>query len=213
MAKFEVCCHKFADLSEYNYGVSIINDSKYGFATVGNVMRLSLLRSPKAPDGNADMGHHRIRWAMMPHRGSLGSQTVRAAFNFNNPLKLMSLAAPKKQLPDEPSNKPSILSKAPIALTGDDNLVLDWVKRGEDDTDVSLDALPKRKGRSIVVRIYDAVGGMGRGTIKTEYRLEKVFKTNILEDELEEIPVLEGGNFEVVLSAFEVATYRLVLNE
>ncbi|KAH7305165.1 alpha-mannosidase [Rhexocercosporidium sp. MPI-PUGE-AT-0058] len=213
MAKFEVCCHKFADLSEYNYGVSIINDSKYGFATVGNVMRLSLLRSPKAPDGNADIGHHRIRWAMMPHRGSLGSQTVRAAFNFNNPLKLMSLAAPKKQLLDEVSNQSSILSKAPIALTGDDNLVLDWVKRGEDDTDVSLDALPKRKGKSIVVRIYDAVGGMGRGTIKTEYGLEKVFKTNILEDELEEILVLEGGNFEVVLTAFEIATYRLVLKE
>jgi hypothetical protein len=56
MAKFEVCCHKFADLSEHNYGVSIINSSKYGFATSGNLMRLSLLRSPKAPDANADMG-------------------------------------------------------------------------------------------------------------------------------------------------------------
>lgn len=56
MAKFEVCCHKFADLSESNYGVSILNDSKYGFATSGNLMRLSLLRAPKAPDGHADMG-------------------------------------------------------------------------------------------------------------------------------------------------------------
>ncbi len=56
MAKFEVCCHKWADLSENGYGVSILNDSKYGFATVGNLMRLSLLRAPKAPDANADMG-------------------------------------------------------------------------------------------------------------------------------------------------------------
>lgn len=56
MAKFEVCCHKWADLSENGYGVSILNDSKYGFATCGNVMRLSLLRSPKAPDAHADMG-------------------------------------------------------------------------------------------------------------------------------------------------------------
>ena len=45
MAKFEVCCHKWADLSEANYGVSILNDSKYGFATAGNVMRLSLIRA------------------------------------------------------------------------------------------------------------------------------------------------------------------------
>jgi alpha-mannosidase len=56
MAKFEVCCHKWADLSEHNYGVSILNDSKYGFATCGNLMRLSLLRAPKAPDAHADMG-------------------------------------------------------------------------------------------------------------------------------------------------------------
>ncbi len=56
MAKFEVCCHKWADLSENGYGVSILNDSKYGFATCGKVMRLSLLRSPKAPDAHADMG-------------------------------------------------------------------------------------------------------------------------------------------------------------
>ena len=56
MAKFEVCCHRFADLSENGYGVSILNDSKYGFATVGNVMRLSLLRAPKQPDLHADMG-------------------------------------------------------------------------------------------------------------------------------------------------------------
>lgn len=56
MAKFEVCCHKWADLSENGYGVSILNDSKYGFATCGNLMRLSLLRAPKAPDGHADMG-------------------------------------------------------------------------------------------------------------------------------------------------------------
>lgn len=56
MAKFEVCCHKWADLSENGYGVSILNDSKYGFATSGNLMRLSLLRAPKAPDAHADMG-------------------------------------------------------------------------------------------------------------------------------------------------------------
>ena len=59
MAKFEVCCHKWADLSENGYGVSVLNDSKYGFATCGNLMRLSLLRAPKAPDAHADMGKYK----------------------------------------------------------------------------------------------------------------------------------------------------------
>ncbi|CRK05543.1 Alpha-mannosidase like protein [Verticillium longisporum] len=202
MAKFEVCCHKFADLSEHNYGVSILNDSKYGFATVGNVMRLSLLRSPKAPDGNADMGRHRIRWAMMPHRGGLGAQTVRAAFNFNNPLRLVAT----------PNGRPDVLANAPIALTGDDNLVLDWIKRGEDDEDVSLDDLPKRKSRSVVVRVYDAVGGFSRGTIKTTFAVDKVFKANILEDDLEEV-ASEGGSFDISLEPFEIVTYRVLLKD
>ena len=198
MAKFEVCCHKFADLSEYNYGVSILNDSKYGFATVGDVMRLSLLRSPKAPDDTADMGRHRIRWAIMPHQGGLGFQTVRAAFNFNNPLKLMS------------ASKESALACIPIVLKGDDNLVLDTVKRGEDDTDVSLNELPKRQGRSVIIRVYDALGGRGSGTIETTWRLSKVFQTNLLEDDGEEVP-FNDGKFEVNLGPFQVCTYRLVL--
>ncbi len=65
MAKFEVCCHKWADLSENGYGVSILNDSKYGFATCGNLMRLSLLRAPKAPDAHADMGKSSSLWCLL----------------------------------------------------------------------------------------------------------------------------------------------------
>ena len=56
IAKFEVAHHKFMDLSEFNYGVSILNNSKYGGAIHGNLIRLSLLRSAKAPDNKADMG-------------------------------------------------------------------------------------------------------------------------------------------------------------
>ncbi|KEY66376.1 hypothetical protein S7711_05809 [Stachybotrys chartarum IBT 7711] len=202
MAKFEVCCHKFADLSEYNYGVSILNDSKYGFSTVGDVMRLSLLRSPKAPDGNADMGHHRIRWAIMPHQGSLSAQTVRAAFNFNNLIRLVGAPAVTKD---------KAHSSFPISLSGDDNLVLDWVKRGEDDEDVFQDNLPKRKGKSIIVRVYDSLGGRSRGTVSTRYDIAEVWKTNILEDKIEEI-TSTNGSFDVELGPFEVATYRIQLS-
>ena len=70
MAKFEVCCHKWADLSEANYGVSILNDCKYGFATAGKLMRLSLLRAPKAPDETADMGMN------LPLSKSMGDEST-----------------------------------------------------------------------------------------------------------------------------------------
>ncbi|KAK3394692.1 glycoside hydrolase family 38 protein [Podospora didyma] len=206
MAKFEVCCHRFADLSEHGYGVSILNDSKYGFATVGSTMRLSLLRSPKAPDANADMGTHHIRWAILPHQGSLGPTTVRKAFEFNNPLKLLSSA------PGSGRSTVVIDDVPPVQLTSDSDkaLVLDTIKRGEDDADVSRGELPKKDGRSVILRIYDSLGGRARGTIATTWDVKKVSKANVLEDEIEELP-FKDGKFDVDLNPFEVATYKLQL--
>lgn len=201
MAKFEVCCHKFADLSEANYGVSILNDCKYGFATVGNLMRLSLLRAPKAPDAHADMGRHVMKWAIMPHMGTLGSDTIRAAHNFNNPMSLVSV------LTDRPEHD---LFNA-ISLSGDKSLVLDCVKRGEDDQDVSTDNLPTRKGQSVILRMYESLGGKSRGSISTSLSVKKAYKTNILEDDLEEVKMSSKGKLDIELRPFEVATYRLQL--
>ncbi|KAH6650184.1 glycosyl hydrolases family 38 N-terminal domain-containing protein [Chaetomium tenue] len=204
MAKFEVCAHRFADLSENGYGVSILNDTKYGFSTAGNVMRLSLLRSSKAPDGDADMGTHHIRWAILPHQGALSHVTVRRAAEFNTPLKLVSA----------PSREPGLvaLSEPPVSLTPDSSkaLVIDTVKRGEDDEDVSRGELPVKEGRSVIVRLYDSLGGRARGTVVTTWDVTRVTKVNLLEDELEEV-VFEGGKFAVDLRPFEVATYKLQL--
>lgn len=195
MAKFEVCCHKFADLSERGYGVSILNDSKYGFATCGNLMRLSLLRAAKAPDAHADMGRHHIRWAIFPHDGELGSSTVRAAFEFNNPLRLLRASRPLE---------------FPVMVVGDPSLILDVVKRGEDDEDVSRGELSKRKGRSVIVRVYESLGGTCRGVIETKLDVKKVYYTNLLEDDLKEVEI-KDGKVAIELRPFEVATWRFQL--
>ncbi|KAI9813104.1 MAG: Glycoside hydrolase, 38 vacuolar alpha mannosidase [Pycnora praestabilis] len=200
MAKFEVCCHKWADLSENGYGVSILNDSKYGFATCGNMMRLSLLRAPKAPDAHADMGRHHIRYAILPHAGTLDSRTVRTAYNFNNPMKIHSHSSPHSTT--------SLLSA--ISLHGSPALILDTIKRGEDDEDVSRGEFSKRSGKSIILRIYESLGGKARGTIKTRFPVKKVWKCNILEDDGEEME-LDDGEVEVELRPYEVATFRLQL--
>ena len=202
MAKFEVCCHKFADLSEHGYGVSILNDSKYGFATCGNLMRLSLLRAPKAPDAHADMGRHHIRWAILPHQGDLGPTTVRTAYEFNNPMRLVQGSSKV--------DKSSLSRELPVKLTGSPSLILDTIKRGEDDEDVSRGELPKRKGRSIILRIYDSLGGTSKGRIETKLNVKKVWKTNVLEDDLEEVKI-KDGKVDITLRPFELATFRLQL--
>ncbi|KAL5042633.1 hypothetical protein BDW71DRAFT_136726 [Aspergillus fruticulosus] len=216
MAKFEVCTHKWADLSENGYGVSILNDSKYGFATCGNLMRLSLLRAPKAPDAHADMGRHTIRYAILPHNGPLDSRTVRAGYEFNHPLILDTSLA----LPDEQSVSVVSAFLRKIELTGSPSLILDAVKRGEDDEDIDGDpdiSLPssKRTGQSIILRIYESLGGKSRGVIRTAFPVKKVWKCNVLEDDEVMLDLVDDGDgwkkVDIGLRAFEVATYRLQL--
>ena len=203
MAKFEVCCHKWADLSENGYGVSILNDCKYGFATCGNLMRLSLLRAPKAPDAHADMGKHKFRWAILPHKGPLDHRTVRAGFAFNNPMKVYSHPSPQ--------DATALMKSFTLGADSDESLILDTIKRGEDDEDVSRGELRKRRGRSVVLRVYDSLGGRSRGTIQFgPVGIAKAWKCNLLEDDLEEVRVRDGS-IDIELRAFEVASYRVLL--
>lgn len=76
MAKFEVVGHHFADISELNYGVALINDSKYGYSCKDNELSLSLLRSPKYPDITADIGEHVFSYGILPHINQLENSTV-----------------------------------------------------------------------------------------------------------------------------------------
>ena len=103
-----------------------------------------------------------------------------------------------------------------VRLTGSHSLILDCIKRGEDDEDVSRGELPKRKGRSIIIRVYDSLGGTSRGTIYWNEKLlpvKRVLRTNVLEDDLSEIEIQtsEHKSINITLRAFEVATFRLQL--
>ena len=102
----------------------------------------------------------------------------------------------------------SLLSS--ITLHGSPALILDTIKRGEDDEDVSRGELSKRKGKSIILRVYESLGGKARGTIKTSLGVKKACRTNLLEDDEGEVEI-KNGEIAIELRAFEVATYRLQL--
>lgn len=112
--------------------------------------------------------------------------------------------------PSSKSETSSLLNA--IRLDGCPSLVLDCIKRGEDDEDVSRGELPKRKGKSIILRIYDSLGGTSRGTIRVNKMVDvkRVWKTNVLEDDEAELEI-KNGDVEIELRPFEVATYRLQL--
>ena len=135
MARFEVCAHRWADFSEPDYGVALLNDSKYGYAVHGNVMRLSLLRAPKNPDPQADMGAHQFRYALLPHSDDpLDAGVIQAGYSFNAPL----LVYPTQAQPGERSF---------FRLKGG-SMILDTVKQAED-------------SEALILRLYEAHGKRG----------------------------------------------------
>lgn len=225
IAKFEVAHHKFMDLSEYNYGVSILNNCKYGGAIHGNLIRLSLLRSAKAPDNKADMGIHKFEYAIYPHNGPLGIDTVKAGYNFNYKL----IQNPYYQIDDSISHLSSSSLLAAIRLKNhhhNGSLILSHIKRGENDIDVSQYKSLTKNEKSIIVRVYESLGGgNSKGQLIIDKsilkKIDKVFKTDGLENELEELKLnnkisddLSDDDVVVVditLRGFEIATYKILL--
>jgi len=128
-AKFEVPGLRWADLSDAKHGFSLLNDSKYGYDAKGNVLRLSLLRSPEWPDAHADEGHHEFTYSLYPHTGTWrDAETVRRGYDLNYPLIAMPTGGHQGPLPAEHS----FLQLHP------DNVMLTALKRAEDDNGLVL---------------------------------------------------------------------------
>jgi alpha-mannosidase len=183
VARFEVSAHKWADLSETNYGVALLNDSKYGYACHGNVVRLSLLRASKSPDAHADMGTHRFRYALLPHAG--GPQpggVIPAAAAFNQPLRVFETAV-------EPR------SHGFFSLDNE-AVVIDTVKTSED-------------GDGIIVRLYESHGAHQATTIALNRTVKKATRVNLLEEGGKTIPIGQGNKLKLAFKPFEIVTLRL----
>lgn len=121
--------------------------------------KLTSPRAPKAPDAHADMGRHTFRYAILPHEGPVGDITVRTAAAFNSPTHHGHISVTDISVTE------ALLST--LTLSGSPSIILDHIKRGEDDDDVSTGGLPTRKGQSLILRLYDSLGGRASTTIST----------------------------------------------
>ncbi|PWN26260.1 hypothetical protein BDZ90DRAFT_280786 [Jaminaea rosea] len=214
-AKFEVAAHKFCDLSEANYGLSILNDCKYGHSAEGGTLRLSLLKAATYPDAHQDEGKHTFSFAIYPHVGALGSDVVTAARIFNNPVEVSDLSALRPASVGGASK-----AEAPFSIENcgkECTVVLDTMKRGEEDFDYYKS---KGSGRTtVVLRLYESLGAHAEVMLKSSSKLDvnKLVVTNLLED-AEEDSVLEqwetedgGASVMLTFRPFEVKTIKAVL--
>jgi alpha-mannosidase len=135
-AQFEVPAQQWADLGDGKHGLSLINDSKFGYDAAGNTLRLTLLRSPKWPDPDADMGHQHFEYALYPHAGTWkDAMTVHHGFEYNYPLTAVVTTAHTGTLPGSHS----------FASVAPENVVLTAVKKAED-------------AKGLIFRVYEWAG-------------------------------------------------------
>ncbi|GCE14882.1 alpha-mannosidase [Tengunoibacter tsumagoiensis] len=187
-ARFETCGQKFVDLSEGDYGVSILNDCKYGHDIQENVIRISLLRSPTSPDPEADQGQHRFTYSLLPHAGNLNEVTIQAAYALNDPLLTYT--------PERQTGKSSVQTLPALVSVDKPNIVIETIKQAED-------------GNGIIVRLYESQRHRGKVTVSAGFELAEAWHTNLLEKEGELLPV-QGKQVTLSLKPYEIVTLRLV---
>ena len=189
-ARFEVCAHKWADLSEDGYGVSLLNDCKYGYDIRDGNMRITLLKSGMYPNPKADQGEHLFTYSLYPHEGDwkLG-KTVQMAHSLNVPLYgLVCDANNNGVLPDVAS----------IANINCENVIVDTVKKAEDSDD-------------IVIRMYECYNRRSNVELTFFKDLSEVAECNLMERPLNNVPV-QGNTFAFEMKPYEIKTFLLKIS-
>ena len=182
-ARFEVCCHKWSDLSDNGSGVALLNDCKYGVSASGNTLALSLLKSGTHPDDRADNGVHHFRYALLPHDAPFGvSSVVQPAYELNVPLLSRTVAA------DAPVLDPGI-------TIGGNSVILEAAKWAED-------------GNALILRLYDAGKQASRVRVDFPVAAHSVSLANMLEEPQEELPWDDGHGVTFPAGPLQIVTLR-----
>ncbi len=186
-AKFEVCAHKFADISECDYGVSLLNDCKYGHDIHGGVMRLTLLKCATHPSPVADKGHHDFTYSLRPHSGSFEhAGTVRLAYDLNNPMTAVKIGKQSGSLPESFS----------LVNVSHENIVIDTVKKAEDSD-------------STVIRMYESWNKkVPNATLSFGFEIKKAVLCDLMENEIEVLEI-KDNSISIPVKPFEIVTIRV----
>lgn len=179
-ARFETVAHRWVDLSEHDYGVSLLNDCKYGHDIHDNVMRISLLKAATYPDHAADKGEHDFTYSLLSHKGDfVEGKTVQEAFDLNQP---MEVAEGILRMPTE-------AGKGIVHLEGA-HVELDALKKSED-------------GQYLVLRFHEYAGAKGKVFVDTGFQVKAYAESDLMERPQEEF---KQGEIRLTVKPYEIKT-------
>ncbi|MGY5267958.1 alpha-mannosidase [Paraclostridium bifermentans] len=181
-ARFESVAQQWVDLSERNYGVSLLNNCKYGHDIKDNVMRLTLLKSATHPDPVQDQGEQNFTYSLLPHSGDfIDGNTVKHAYELNQPLKFI-----KGMLKSE--------VKKQLFKFNDANILVDAIKKAEDED-------------MIIIRFHDFSGSRQNVSIDSDYEITGWMETNLMEKPIENLR--NENSINVVVNPYEIKTLMI----
>lgn len=182
VARFESCGQKWMDLSEGHYGVSLLNDCKYGHSVKDSNMALTLIKSGTEPNPVADQEEHQFTYAIYPHgEGWRAAGTVDEAYRLNQPLTALTGTRSGE--------------KFSYADVSHDNVVIETIKQAE-------------AGDGVVIRMYESENSYTKAKLTVNAAFEKAYICNLLEEAESDAPV-SGNCIDVVLKPYEVVTVLL----
>jgi alpha-mannosidase len=181
-AKFEVCAHRYVDVSEPSFGVAVLNDGRYGHCVFDGAIRVSLARAAKYPDPTADHGRHAVTVGLLPHGAGL-ADVVAEAERLDLPVRWRAGGAAAESPP-------------PLVEISGPGVEVDAVKPADDGS------------RDLVVRLHEALGDRTPVTVRCDRPLTAASRCDLLEDPLAPLDVADGI-VAITLRPFELVTLRL----
>ena len=181
-ARFESCGQKWIDVSEGHYGISLLNDCKYGHSVHNGEMALTLIKSGTEPNPVADQEMHVFTYALYPHAETWRSaETVAQAYFLNQPVR-----ATAGGIAGEAYSLASVDAK---------NVILETVKQAED-------------GDGVIVRLYECENARTTTKLHWNRPIASVTECDLQENALTDVPV-EGGTFKFTIKPYEIKTFRI----
>jgi alpha-mannosidase len=192
-ARFETCAHKWVDLSEGNYGVSLLNDCKYGHDIRDNVMRITLLRSPTMPDPMADFGEHHFQYSLYQHAGPWNEETQREAYLLNDPVIVYQTDSGPRTMDHQTS---TVLGLPSMVSASSANVIIETIKQAEDSD-------------GLIVRLYESQRKRGPVQVRFGCGLASAWITNLLEENESALSVDHGDSISLNLRPYQIVTLRV----
>ncbi|MDD7794368.1 alpha-mannosidase [Clostridium sp. 'White wine YQ'] len=186
IAKFEVCAHKWGDISEYGYGVALLNDCKYGYSVKDGVLSLTLLKSPKWPNPEADMGYHEFTYSLYPHEGRWQEGKVQEeAYKLNL----------KPYVTLEESHTGLLEDKLSFIKVDAENVMVEVIKE-------------KEEGNETIVRVFESFNKRTNVKISSFIKPKRVWEVNLEEKEIKELEINEN-EVEFMINPYEIKTFKI----